>query len=448
MLCFFYVCLAIGGPIGFSVGFDPTSEEEDSEDEDQAGWRGCYLVLTCVIPAGVGTVLNWVVGFSGWFFGATDSNCAWAVCVYFATTVVFLTMLLYAYSRRESVDEPAGQIPHPALRPASSQTFRIPVAFSGEADEIAGQLPMNLGEAEEIASFHYSHPSTKRVVRLLQFAGSSVYQEFASVPALEGVLFFLVRAAAQDPKLITIYRRIRDQSSARDRPFVELLLEILHDQRFSAPASEPKSRQSLTRGETGDPLIDELRNRLSGLTDITIHPLERPIRTGEDLDLLWAEFFVSGDVEVVRRIISVLSWPDRIRTRLEDYLAARSSMPLIRRRLRDRAMRAVCEPSYVEIDLERQQVVTQDDLDWAVFKTLGGAELEGLLSRQPFHFSVVELTEIGTKSAARWSLSSNAEQHSIVLDACEAEGHRATGRSRLALLDITASAKFRRQMKS
>jgi len=317
---------------------------------------------------------------------------------------------------------------------------------------------LDLTEADKISSFDYKHPSAKRVERCLQLVGSSAYQEFASVPALEGALFFFVRVAAQDPNLITIYRRIRDQSSARDRPFVELLLEILHDQCFSAPASESKSRQSLTRGESGDLLkslgatgeekIDALRYRLAELTDITIHPLQRPIRTGEDLDLLWAEFCVSGDVEAVRRIISVLSWPDRIRTRLEDYLADRSSMSLIRRWLRDRAMRAVCEPSLVEIDLERQQVVTEDDLECAVIKTLAGPELEGLLSRQPFHFSVVELTEIATKGAARWSLSSNAYQHSIVLDTCEAEVSRATGRSRLALLDITVSAKFRLQNES
>ena len=96
-LCLFYVCLAIAGPIGFWVGVDPISEEWEGFE---SGQYGCYVLVTSLIPAAVGTVLNWVFGFSGWFVGETGLNCAWAVCVYFATTVVFL-VVGYAFMPRD-----------------------------------------------------------------------------------------------------------------------------------------------------------------------------------------------------------------------------------------------------------------------------------------------------------------------------------------------------------
>ncbi len=56
----------------------------------------------------------------------------------------------------------------------------------------------------------------------------------------------------------------------------------------------------------------------------------------------------------------------------------------------------------------------------------------------PFRLSPEDMIYIAVKGAEEWSLGANAEQHAPVLETCEAEIAKRSGRVRLALLGITA----------
>ena len=54
-----------------------------------------------------------------------------------------------------------------------------------------------------------------------------------------------------------------------------------------------------------------------------LDPLKELVRNCADLDYLWAEFFLTGNTEAIKKIIEVLKWPDRIRSRVNTWLSLR-----------------------------------------------------------------------------------------------------------------------------
>lgn len=196
-------------------------------------------------------------------------------------------------------------------------------------------------------------------------------------------------------------------------------------------------------GPPGHAFIEDLLVQLRAPDPVDA--LARPIRTPTDNDILWAEFCLTGRPEPVRSLIDVLDWPDRVRAHLEDWLA--STPPAVlgsARRWRRRwiALRLRCATGIV-CHLVRGTVVNEDDLDCRCM-------LEGLrlsrhrfrraVRRLPFALSGDDVNHMGIKASAKWSLGSNAQQHSRVRDVCESEAAGRQGRARHALREILAAS--------
>jgi hypothetical protein len=149
----------------------------------------------------------------------------------------------------------------------------------------------------------------------------------------------------------------------------------------------------------------------------------------------------------VVRIIDVLEWPDKIREKLAAWLHTKPSGRLLYFFLkgrRKRIMRALREKAGILCDEEQKEITSAQDLD--CYCSMDGLSLsrerfEELPALLPFGLSEeVLLNHIMVKSAAKWSLASNARQHRIVLHVCEAEAAKRVNRSRIALLEISAHA--------
>jgi len=154
-------------------------------------------------------------------------------------------------------------------------------------------------------------------------------------------------------------------------------------------------------------------------------PIERP----ESLDLLWAEFFVTGRPDAVLRIVSTLDWPDRIRPRLEAWLHERALLGGAKRREAAAKLAAVG----LEVDLERRTIVTPGDLDCLVFAI--AERRVRIFELLPFGTTEEDLNALAIKASALWSLRLNAQAHDLVATICREEATRAGGPARRLLAE-------------
>ena len=157
--------------------------------------------------------------------------------------------------------------------------------------------------------------------------------------------------------------------------------------------------------------------------------LELKVEGPQHLDLLWAEFFVTGSPDPIIHIAGVLDWDDRVRWHLDRWLHAWSVFGGAGRRATAATLREVGLP----VDLATKTIVTDADLDclccsiaerrFPIFKHL------------PFTMPPEDLLALGTKGAALWSLRLNSTEHARVAEICLAERDRAGGAARRRLTE-------------
>lgn len=149
----------------------------------------------------------------------------------------------------------------------------------------------------------------------------------------------------------------------------------------------------------------------------------------EELDLLWTEFFVTGDLASVRRLIGVLDEPDLVRERLTAWLQHigigpeggtefMKYLPLLQRL----AIPVVFSESRIEGPV---------DLDLTVAVTARNGQLK--FDELPFTLSQAELVRIAAKGAAIWSLRALAPHHERIAALCRDEAKEPGGAARALL---------------
>jgi hypothetical protein len=171
----------------------------------------------------------------------------------------------------------------------------------------------------------------------------------------------------------------------------------------------------------------ELVQRLLGVaTDPTFpNAVQAPIEDCRFLDLLWAEFFVTGQAAPLERIFSTLDWDDRVRQRLDAWLRETSLFGKSKRR----AAASALASAGVVVDLERKLIVSAGDLDCLCFSL--AEQRVPIFKLLPFELTPTEITAVATKASALWSLRLNARDHEKVAEVCRIEAQRPGGPARL-----------------
>jgi len=176
-----------------------------------------------------------------------------------------------------------------------------------------------------------------------------------------------------------------------------------------------------------DGLHSEIARRLLEVAAEPAFPnaIQIPIERPENLDLLWGEFFVTGQAEPIERIFTTLDREDRVRQRLQHWLQQTSLFGGSKRR----AAASTLASAGVVVDLERKAIVSTGDLDCMCFSI--AEQRVPIFKMLPFELTHVEVMTLATKGAALWSLRLNARDHEKVAEVCRIESRRPGGPARL-----------------
>ncbi len=183
--------------------------------------------------------------------------------------------------------------------------------------------------------------------------------------------------------------------------------------------------------------IEALRSKKPAVVDAVLKGFDDPAfphvgdspPVPEEMDLLWVEFFVTGSVEPVLRIVRILDEPDLTRTRLTQWLKDTGTGFFGKRK------RAGYVPVFarcrIPVLLEASDIDGPLDIDLSVALAARAGHLK--FAELPIPLSPAEVVRIAAKSAAVWSLKANAATHPLVKELCSVEAKKPGGAARSLL---------------
>jgi len=183
--------------------------------------------------------------------------------------------------------------------------------------------------------------------------------------------------------------------------------------------------------------IEEARPVQPHLVDAVLRGFDDPNfpRVGDgppapdELDLLWVEFFTTGNVAPLLRLIGILDEPDVVRAKLTRWLLDTGTGFFGKRKLASFA--PVLERCGIPVRFESMDIGGPLDLDLSVALAARVGKLK--FAELPVPLSQAEAMRIAAKSAAVWSLKANSEGHAPVATLCELEATKSGGAARLLL---------------
>ena len=186
------------------------------------------------------------------------------------------------------------------------------------------------------------------------------------------------------------------------------------------------AKQTTLTGRGGD----LVRMIILGAEDATFpNALTQQIVDPGSLDLLWAEFFVTGAREPLLRIVGTLDAPDGIRRLLDAWLQERSWFRGGKRAAVTETLRSVG----LVLDLKSRTIITDGDLDCLCF-ALAETKVP-IFKLLPCALPQPDLLNLCVKGSALWSMRLNSCDHDLVRTVCQEEHARPGGSGRARLIE-------------
>lgn len=151
-----------------------------------------------------------------------------------------------------------------------------------------------------------------------------------------------------------------------------------------------------------------------------------------EMDLCWGEFLVTGDTDVVTRVIKVLDRDDLTRDFVDEQLQNSAPESLALTDSERTTLAQVGITLGLEADEGPDIILSEGDVDillWFGVKN-GNAVCSKVLKALPEQTQI----HVANKGAAIWSLQANAQQHGAIRLLCEEEAKRAGGFGRQLIL--------------
>jgi hypothetical protein len=305
--------------------------------------------------------------------------------------------------------------------------------------KVSKGVPMDEQEFNEFFTYYYKTEASDQVAEALEyFINSGMMEQSGTVPFGESHImpYFFAKIAENNPTVLEEYETIFEKASHEGRIFILKLMEWLHDE-YTREFLNSVLQSEEYREERD--AIEQTLWVLSSLKKLDIFRAE--ISSGDDLDLLWTEFVVTGGREAVLRIIDVLEWTDKVREKLREWMKSKPTKQILADFRRKRLVNKLSKMG-IYFDDSKADILSTQDLD--CFIGMDGCNVsqdkfERFKTLLPFRFSQEDLNHIFVKYSAKWSLGSNAAQHPIVLDTIKSEASKRVGSCRLTLLEILAN---------
>ncbi len=271
-------------------------------------------------------------------------------------------------------------------------------AFGGETDEVG-----------KFITYYHRKPEPTRVPEMLTAALKEVSGEPSPFrpdngPELTATAFG--HMGKGQPKLVRHYESLFDDSGKQGKTFLLHALRVCGDadtsKRMEKWAGDPRNADCKKEIEVARTFLADPKRELAR---------DRAAKTPEDLDLLWADFLVTGEYTPVGRILGVLEEPRTLRAAVEKRLKAPLPDPAKGPDvLAIMKLLGLLEPG-------TKDKLVRGDLELVMFydrrgRLRGDGLVLQVIGQDVFDLKDGALTKALTlHGAAGWSLHSNLEQH-------------------------------------
>jgi hypothetical protein len=150
---------------------------------------------------------------------------------------------------------------------------------------------------------------------------------------------------------------------------------------------------------------------LRGFDDPTFPRVGTGPPSPDEMDLLWVEFFITGDLAPLLRIVGILDEPDVVRTKLTQWLRE-TGVGFFGRRKVARFV-PVFARCMIPVRLESMDIDGPVDVD--IMAAIAARDRKLKFDELPVPLSLVELLRVAAKCAAVWSLKTNGRTHAPVV---------------------------------
>jgi hypothetical protein len=199
---------------------------------------------------------------------------------------------------------------------------------------------------EKFQTYYYRHPAPNDAPRMFESYLTTWFDKYPTNRPIEEFLFAEIAKGSRE--VLRGYEALLPKGTHEARLAILEVLSLAGDEKtrkfLEACASDSRF------GAEKD-AIDKI---LAGPIPVPLDIFQRPIQGGWSLDLLWAEFFVTGSPRAVLRIVDVLEWPDRLRGKLSEWM--QSASPTANQA-------QVIEQAGFALDLEHKEIINTEDLD-------------------------------------------------------------------------------------
>jgi hypothetical protein len=294
---------------------------------------------------------------------------------------------------------------------------------------------MNENEFDKFFTYYYqTQPTDNIILEALEYFIHYVNLTTAENVSLSKQLFS--RIGELKPGIIRDYEKIYSHSK-EGRQFIFSVLQNIGDSH-----TKEFIQKCLNQSEFKDH-HNTLKESLNKWAPRSLNAFNHPIKCPNDLDVLWAEFIITGNPQSVIQIIDVLEWPDIVRKKIVSWLQSKSRFQFFFN-LRRKDIAQSLNTSGVILEDNLENILSPQDMDCYVKIDLKGNinqqrfnKFESLL---PFNLTQKDLDHIHLKSRAFSSLASNSCQHPIVLETIDTEALKRIDKCRMSLLEISAKA--------
>lgn len=283
---------------------------------------------------------------------------------------------------------------------------------------------------EDVLTYYYLKPMPDKVPHTLEKIISSDFLTKSESHNKIILAYTFGKIAQMDPSVIKGYEDIFEKTSHEGRVFILQIFQICGNEQIKEFLNTKlKDNKFNSEKESISKVVE------SGIP-ITLNPLEKNVKDATDLDLLWAEFMVSGNEKAIQKIIDVFEWDDLLRKKIDNYLM--SSAPL---NSKQEAVDILANEYGIKCNISKQEIETKDDLDIIIAAKL----MQQKSKSEPFqkikdtlNLTYDDILYMATKGSANWALNSNAIQHKKVFEICDREIPARTGRAKIGLLKIAS----------